>query len=134
MFNAVPHANGSFDVKLTPQEQAADLGHGRMRLDKQFHGDLDGVSKGEMLAVRSMELGSGVYVAIERVEGTLAGRKGAFVLAHTGVMDRGAQSLRLFVAPDSGEGGLVGLTGEMKIIIEAGKHAYEFEYDLPDAD
>ena len=127
----MPHAKGPFDVKLTPQQQAEGLGHGRMMLDKQFHGDLEAVSKGEMLAVRNMEHGSGVYVAIERVAGTLAGRTGAFVLAHTGVMDRGAQDLRLFVSPDSGEGELVGLRGEMKIIIADGSHSYEFDYELP---
>lgn len=129
----MPHAKGPFDVKLTPQQAGEGVAHARMRLDKQFHGELEAVSVGEMLAVRNMELGSGVYVAMERVEGTLAGRKGAFVLAHTGVMDRGAQSLRLFVSPDSGEGELAGLTGEMKIIIADGAHGYEFDYQLPAA-
>jgi hypothetical protein len=128
----MPHAKGPFDVKLTPQPQAEGLHHGRMLLDKQFHGDLEAASKGEMLAIRSGTEGSGVYVALERVVGSLGGKEGAFSLAHTGVMDRGAQHLRLFVAPDSGEGELTGLTGEMKIIIEAGKHAYEFDYELAD--
>ena len=127
----MPHAKGPFDVKLTPQDQAEGVAHGRMRLDKQFHGDLEATSVGEMLAVRNMELGSGAYVALERVEGTLAGRNGAFGLAHTGVMDRGIQSLRLFVVPDSGEGELAGLTGEMKIIIADGAHSYAFDYELP---
>jgi hypothetical protein len=86
-----------------------------------------------MLAVRNMELGSGTYVALERVEGALGGRKGAFVLAHTGVMNRGAQSLRLFVSPDSGEGELAGLTGTMAIDIADGAHSYRFDYELPDA-
>jgi len=128
----MPHAKGPFEVTLTPQDQAADLAHGRMRLDKQFHGDLEAMSRGEMLAVMNRELGSGAYVALERVEGALAGRQGAFALAHTGVMDRGGQALRLFVVPDSGEGGLAGLTGEMKIIITNGDHAYEFDYVLPE--
>jgi hypothetical protein len=129
----MPNATGPFEVKLTPQTQAEGLGHGRMLLDKQFHGELEAVSKGEMLAVRNMELGSGVYVAIERVVGTLAGRQGAFVLAHTGVMDRGTQDLRLFVAPDSGEGALAGLTGAMAIDIVDGAHSYRFDYQLPAA-
>jgi len=128
----MPLANGPFEVKLTPQDQAADLAHGRMRLDKQFHGELEAVSRGEMLAMMNRERGSGVYVALERVEGALAGRRGAFALAHTGVMDRGAQSLRLFVVPDSGEEELAGLTGDMKIIITNGEHAYEFDYALPE--
>lgn len=125
-------ATGPFDVKLTPQDQGEGIAHGRMRLDKRFHGELEAVSVGEMLALRNMELGSGAYVALERVDGTLGGRKGAFALAHTGVMDRGIQSLRLFVVPDSGEGDLAGLTGEMKIIIADGVHSYEFDYRLAD--
>ena len=45
-------ATGTFDVKITPQ--ASDLAPegphlGRMSLDKQFHGDLEGVAKGEMI-------------------------------------------------------------------------------------
>jgi hypothetical protein len=123
------HATGTFDVKLTPQS-APDAIPGRMSIDKQFHGDLEATSKGEMLAVMSEVKGSGVYVAIERVTGTLHGRTGAFVLHHTGIMDRGAQQLSVNVVPDSGAGQLTGLTGKMTIKIEAGKHFYEFDYTL----
>jgi hypothetical protein len=123
------HATGTFDVKLTPQS-APDAIPGRMSIDKQIHGDLEATSKGEMLAVMSEVKGSGVYVAIERVTGTLHGRTGAFVLHHTGIMDRGAQQLSVNVVPDSGAGQLTGLTGKMTIKIEAGKHFYEFDYTL----
>ena len=50
------HARGEFDVKLSPQSVAdASLNgvFGRMTLDKQFHGDLEGTSKGEMLTAGS---------------------------------------------------------------------------------
>ncbi len=45
------HANGTFEVKLTPQaaEEGTDASLGRMRIDKQFHGDLEATSKGQML-------------------------------------------------------------------------------------
>jgi hypothetical protein len=77
---------------------------------------------------------SGVYVAVERVEGTLQGRKGTFLLHHTGVMTRGTPNLSITVVPDSGTGELVGITGKMDIqIAEGGKHSYDFEYTLPDA-
>ena len=45
-------AAGTFDVKLNPLEPyntAADAALGRMSIDKQFRGDLDAISKGEML-------------------------------------------------------------------------------------
>lgn len=74
---------------------------------------------------------SGVYVAVERVTGTLNGRKGTFILHHTGIMDRGAQNLKITVVPDSGTGELVGISGVMGIDIRDGKHFYTFDYTLP---
>jgi hypothetical protein len=129
------HATGTFDVKITPQKPdnppAEESKVGRMSIDKQFHGDLEATSKGEMLAAQTETKGSAGYVAMERVTGTLRGRKGSFVLQHSATMDRGKPSLSVTVVPDSGTGELVGLTGAMKIIIEAGKHSYEFDYTLP---
>jgi hypothetical protein len=124
-------ATGTFEVQLAPQETAATIG--RMSLDKQFHGDLQGTGKGEMLAVQGGVQGSAGYVALEQVTGTLHGRTGTFYLQHTGTMDRGAPSLSITVVPDSGTGELTGLTGRMNIVIEAGKHSYELDYTLPDA-
>jgi len=127
-------ATGSFEVKLQPVG-APDKGDGsalgRMTIDKQFHGDLEATSKGEMLSAMTDIKGSAGYVAIERVTGTLDGRSGSFVLQHTGLMDRGKPQLSVVVVPDSGSGQLTGLTGTMKIIIEGGKHSYEFDYALP---
>lgn len=129
------HATGTFDVKITPQKPdnppAEESRVGRMSIDKQFHGDLEATSKGEMLAVQTETKGSAGYVAMERVTGTLRGRKGSFVLQHSATMDRGKPSLSVTVVPDSGTGDLAGLTGSMKIIIDAGKHSYEFDYTLP---
>jgi hypothetical protein len=127
---------GTFDVKLTPQ--ASDEGEGapvgRMTIDKQFHGDLEGTSKGEMLTAVTAVKGSAGYVAIERVTAALHGRKGTFALQHTGIMTRGTPSLTITVVPDSGTDQLAGLAGKMAIIIAAdGKHSYEFDYTFADA-
>ena len=127
------HATGTFEVKMSPQtdDDVGDPRVGRMSLDKQFRGDLEGSSKGQMLAVSSPDVqGSAGYVAMERVNGTLHGRKGAFALQHNGVMTRGAPQLSIAVVPDSGTGELVGLAGKMAINIVDGKHFYEFEYTL----
>lgn len=126
-------ASGTFDVKLTPMAPdvgAGDTGTGRMRIDKQFHGELEGTSQGQMLAVMAASKTSGGYVAMEHVSGTLHGRSGTFALQHSGTMTRGAQQLSVTVVPDSGTGQLVGLTGSMRIIIDEGKHSYEFDYAL----
>jgi hypothetical protein len=127
-------ATGTFDVKLTPQANdnpAEGSPLGRLTIDKQFHGDLEGMSKGEMLTAGSSTIkNSAGYVAVERVTGTLHGRKGTFALQHTGVMTRGEGSLAITVVPDSGTGELTGLTGTMSIEIANGKHSYVFEYAL----
>ncbi len=130
------HARGPFDVKLAPQalsEAVADPTLGRMAIDKVYHGDLEGTGKGEMLTAGTSVKGSGAYVAVERVNGTLAGRKGSFALQHMGTMTRGAPHLSITVVPDSGTDQLVGLAGKMDIIIAPdGKHSYDLEYTLPD--
>ena len=123
-------ARGTFDVKLTPQPMhSPDLG--RLTIDKELHGDLEAVSAGEMLSAMTAVKGSAGYVAMELVRGTLMGRKGTFVLQHSALMNRGAPELTVLVVPDSGTEELTGLTGRFNIIIEGGKHSYEFEYDLP---
>lgn len=131
------HATGSFDVKMTPQkpdnpvEEAANIA--RMTGDKQWHGDLEATSKVEMLSAGDPR-SSAVYVALERVTGTLKGRNGSFVLHHIGIMNRGVPQLTIEVAPDLGAGQLTGITGKMNVIIaKDGKHTYDFEYTLPDA-
>ena len=128
-------AKGPFDVKLTPQGTATDpTAVGRFSLDKTFHGDIEGTSAGEMLAVRTAVGGSAGYVAIERVTGTLAGRAGTFALQHWGMMDKGTPDLKISVIPDSGTGELAGLAGTMTIDIQpGGKHFYAFTYTLPPA-
>ena len=127
------HAKGTFEVKMAPQateEIAEGTPLGRMSVDKQLHGDLEGTSKGEMLTAVTSVKGSAGYVAVERVSGTLHGRRGTFVLQHTGVMTRGAPDLTITVVPDSGTGQLVGIAGKMSIEIKEGKHFYDFEYTL----
>jgi hypothetical protein len=132
-------AKGPFDVQLAPQPLALEdkiegATVARMSLDKRYHGDLDARSKGEMLSAMTAMQGSAGYVAIEKVDGTLGGRNGTFVLQHSATMTRGEPDLHILVVPDSGTGELVGLRGSMKIVIQAGgKHFYDFEYELADS-
>ncbi|WP_426701951.1 DUF3224 domain-containing protein [Rhodanobacter sp. Col0626] len=128
------HARGTFDVKMTPQsaqDGVGDASIGRMALDKQFHGDLEAIGKGQMLAAGTDVQGSAGYVALERVSGTLDGRSGTFALQHSGTMTRGAPQLSITVVPDSGTDALQGLVGQLTITIADGKHSYDFEYGLP---
>jgi uncharacterized protein DUF3224 len=123
-------ASGIFQVKLSPQVTDGDARLGRLSIEKQFLGDLEATSEGEMLTGGTAVKGSAGYVAIELVTGKLHGRNGSFILQHTGTMDRGRPSLSVTVVPDSGTDELVGLTGKMAINIADCKHSYEFEYTL----
>ncbi len=127
-------ARGTFEVTLQPltfEGAGPEWKFGRMSIDKQISGDLLATTRGQMLSAMTDTKGSAGYVAIERVAGTLHGRKGSFVLQHSGLMGRGTTSLSVVVVPDSGTDELVGLEGEFRIIIEGGKHRYEFDYRLP---
>ncbi len=129
-------ASGAFEVKVSPQsgddhaEGTEGTTLGRMSLDKQYHGDLEATSKGEMLGAGTAVKGSAGYVAIEQVRGTLQGRSGTFMLQHSGTMTRGDLQLTITVVPDSGTGQLAGLAGSMSIEIADGKHSYELDYTL----
>jgi hypothetical protein len=125
-------ARGTFEVKMTPQPQDDGAGGGFDRLfgDKQFHGELEAVGKGQMLAARTAVEGSGAYVALELVTGKLNGRRGRFVLQHKGTMSKGVYNMDVTVVPDSGTDELAGIAGTMTIIIEGGKHSYSFDYTL----
>jgi hypothetical protein len=130
------NAIGTFDVTLLSQgtdSQAPGSVMGRMSLNKQYHNDLVATSHGEMLSALTDIKGSAGYVAIERVVGSLQGRRGTFILQHHGLMERGAQQLSITIIPDSGTDELVGLSGKMLIKIANGQHLYEMQYTLPES-
>lgn len=124
---------GEFDVKRNP-EGGFDLGcgavAGHFRFDKQFHGALDATGIVHMLAVGTQVDGSAAYVAVERIDGSLDGLRGAFLTQHNGTLDRGVPTLSLTVVPDSATGELEGLRGRMQIDIVEGKHYYTFDYEI----
>lgn len=125
------HAGGTFEVKIKPlTTDDANANLVRMSLDKQFRGGLDATSKGEMLADSAGDKDSGGYVAMERVSGTLDGRRGTFALQHSGTMSPGSMEMSVIVVPGSGTDQLKGLSGRMTIKIDGGKHSYDFEYAL----
>src|SRR5215472_16616363 len=93
---ALIHVTGPFDVKVTPQDDKSDDPLlSRMTLDKQYHGDLEATAIGQMLAAGTAVEGSGAYVAIEKVTGTLQGRTGTFILQHLGTMARTVPQLTI---------------------------------------
>jgi hypothetical protein len=128
-------AKGTFEVKVTPQPVQVDVGDptvGRMAIAKQFTGDIQGYSKGQMLAVGTPIDGSAGYVAMERVTASVHGREGSFALQHTGTINRGNPELSITIVPDSGTDALAGIAGDLSIVVENGVHSYVLAYTLPD--
>ena len=125
------HAAGEFEVSLKPVS-AADEAPMRLSIDKQFHGDLEATSIGQMMAGGNEANGARVYVALETVTGTLKGRQGSFILAHRGTMSANGQALSVIIVPDSGTDELKGIAGNLDIDIRDGKHFYTIDYILPE--
>jgi Protein of unknown function (DUF3224) len=134
---ATMHATGTFEVKVKPEEAPAvakEAGLALFSLDKTFSGELEATSKGEMLSGNTESTGAMAYVAMERVTGKLKGRSGSFLLMHNASMlktEPKSGVMSVVVVPHSGTDELTGLSGKMSIIIEGGKHSYDFEYQLP---
>ncbi len=125
------HATGTFEVKLTPQDdKSEDKTMGRMTFDKQWHGDMEGTSTGQMLTGGDAAKGSAGYVAMEKFSGTVKGRKGSLIFQHSATMTKGEGHLEITVVPDSGTDELAGISGKLNIKIENRKHFYDFEYSL----
>ena len=127
------NARGEFNVAIVPQADRDIPMLARMTIDKTFTGGLEATSRGQMLSARSAVPDSAGYVAIERVDGMLDGKKGSFVLQHSATMDRGVPTQTITVAPDSGTDELEGLTGALTVIIADGKHSYDLAYSLPES-
>ena len=125
------HAAGEFEVSLKPVS-AADEAPMRMSIDKQFRGDLEATSVGQMMAGGNEVNGARVYVALETVTGALKGLKGSFILAHRGTMSANGQALSVIIVPDSGTDQLKGIAGNLDIDIRDGKHFYTMDYTLPE--
>ncbi|GAA2995047.1 DUF3224 domain-containing protein [Actinokineospora diospyrosa] len=111
------------------QRDGVDLGHTVIR--KTFSGGLVATSEVHMTSAVVAAAGSAAYVAIERVEGTLDGRRGSFVLQHSATADSSGQSLVVTVIPGTGTGELSGLTGTLEITKNGDEHTYGVEYALP---
>lgn len=109
---------------------APAAGFDRLFIEKQFHGEPEAVSLGQMLAARTAVEGSGGGVALELVTGKLNGKRGSFILQHKSTMRQGVYVMDVTVVPDSGTDELAGIAGTMTIIIEGGKHSYNFNYTL----
>lgn len=125
--------SGKFDIVTIPQapdKALAYIGAMNLHFEKTFHGPLNGKSTVAMMGLMNKEIGSGGYVALEKFEGTVEGKKGSFCLQHSSTMDRGNPQQKIQIVPDSGTEELKAIKGEMQIEITEGQHYYFFMYQL----
>ncbi len=125
------HARGAFTVKIQPLTPPPAEGLSRFSIDKQIHGDLEAITKGEMFSGGDPKQGTAGYVAIEVVTGALKGKHGSFALQHMATMDGNGRKMSIVVVPGSGTGELKGISGTFDIQIANGQHSYDLEYTLP---
>jgi hypothetical protein len=100
----------SFEIIAWDERPAGVEGHGAAVVRRRFRGPLQATSVAELLAVETAHGTS--YVASERVEGTLDGRSGSFVIQHGGITGAGPGRTFGHVVPGSGTGDLEGLMGD----------------------
>jgi Protein of unknown function (DUF3224) len=121
--------NDSHDAETYDDRDGVSLG--RIHITRTFRGDLEGTATAELLTAMTAS-GSAVYVAFDRIEGTLRGRRGSFVLHHRGIARPDGSFVNDgFVVADSATGELAGLQGTGTIAVaEDGTHHLTLDYEL----
>lgn len=129
-------AEGTFEVTAWDEKPFAQIGDGgkltKASVKAKLDGDIIGEATTEWLMCYTSE-SNATYVGFQKVDGTLDGRKGSFVVETDGIFDgkkaRGAWS----IVPGSGTGGLAGISGEATFDSPKGtKASFSLEYDLAD--
>lgn len=119
-------ATGKINVKTydpTPYDQSAEGPTlSRIHVVEDFSGDIAGEGVATFLQTTRAE-DEASFVGVERVEGSVGGRSGTFVLQDQGSLKGSTVSGTWFVIPGSGTGDLIGLRGEGGFTAELGQRA-----------
>lgn len=97
----------------------------RVRISKRYAGVIEGTGVVEVLTAQGPN-GAG-YVASERIEGALDGRRGSFVIQHGGLAEGSDQRTFGTIIPGSGTGELTGISGHAE---EAQREVLTLRYAL----
>lgn len=129
--NVKRRANAQFEIQGWDEKPIHDAPKmTRASIAHRYSGDIEGGSMLEYLMVYRDD-GAASFVGLERIEGSLGGKKGAFVVQHTGVFEGGMAKVAWKVVPGAATGELKGLTGEAHYETgHAKSHAVVFEYEL----
>jgi Protein of unknown function (DUF3224) len=126
------HADATFKVDAW-DERPWDSAAGqpkmtRAEVSKSFEGDLVGTSRLQYLMTYRDD-GTADFVAMERLDGSLGGKRGTFVLSHAGAFVDGAASGTWTIVEGSGTGELEGITGSSTFSIPKGEAVFPFALD-----
>ena len=128
------HAEAIFEIgkwdEQPYQESGDDAKMTAAHVVYRYRGSIEGESITEYLMSYRPD-GTGVYVGLERIAGSVGGRAGSFVLQHTGTFAQHGVTGTFQVVPESGTGDLRGLRGEGKLSVSGtGPYPIVFDYDF----
>ena len=128
------HAKATFDVKAWDEKPYNEMSGlpklTRVSATKSYQGDIAGEGKLEYLMMYRDD-GSASFVGMERVEGSVGGRSGSFVLQHSGTFKSGIATVTLLVVTGSGTGDLRGLRGNGEFSVgHKPPYAVTLDYDF----
>ncbi|MCC7208875.1 MAG: DUF3224 domain-containing protein, partial [Anaerolineae bacterium] len=110
-----------------PAAEAKGLKVTRAQANYLYQGDVEGLSSVQYLMVYR-EDGTGDYVGLEQVTGSVGGRSGSFVAEHRGTFDAQGVKGALRVVPGAGTGDLVGLRGEADVNLPGKETRYPMTF------
>jgi len=101
------------------------------KVTNDFTGIIEGKGTLTYLMAYTTEM-TGEFFGYEQLTGSIDGRKGSFVLQHSGAFDGPKVVAEWKVVPGSGSGDLTGLSGSGRFVSIHGEDstAYTFEYDF----
>lgn len=126
-------AKGEFQVQGWDEQPYHEEGPRKQTLaivDQAFSGDISGQGSARWLMSYAPD-GKAHFVGLQRVDGALDGRRGAFVLETIGDFDGETARWQASVIPDSATGELTGLRGQGSFAAPHGSTAtYEIDFEL----
>ena len=98
----------------------------RLEVQSVYEGDIQGEGTIQYLITQNAD-GSGNYMALEKIRGSVGGRSGSFVLQRTGTFAHGKLQETVAVAAGSGTDALSGLSGHATLEFAGHQERYPIQ-------
>jgi hypothetical protein len=127
-------ASGAFEVLTAAEDPIDELGGGIKRTHasgtQAFSGDIEGDGSIHWLMLYRGDT-TAHLVGLQRITGSVGGRRGSFVIAAVGDHDGAASQFAWTVVRGSGTGDLAGIAGTGRMVAPGGRTgSYELEYQI----